>query len=132
MGIDEIYKALVGTNNLVVVGSALAAILVFISWKLSLFTPNKKEKLESKIDGAKEDLLNNLHDSYERQFELTNNRITAMDARILAQGDMIHRQQVRLTRLQVLVIQLKGHLQNSGVEIPLHLEKEIITLTEEQ
>lgn len=130
MGMTEIYDFLVKTNNLVVIGSALAAGLIFLAWKLSMFTP--KEKLGSKVEDAQGDLVDGLHASYERQFDLLNSRITAMDTRILTQGDLIHRQQVRLTRLQVLIIQMKALLQAQGTPLPAYIQAEITALIESE
>ena len=127
----DIWKNLQAGNNLFIVVSALTAVLAFIAWKLSLFTPKKHQKLDDAVTDVKIDQVDGLHDSYERQLVSLTERVNVLSKKSDEMSNTIHKQQIRLTRLQVLVIQLKGLLVAKGVEIPPYISAEIAALVEE-
>jgi hypothetical protein len=98
------------SNSAVGWGSAIAAALIGAAVYLpKIFNTIKSDR----IDG-------NVLDRIKRHEE----RMDKMDK-------TIHRQQVRLTRLQVLVIQMNGLLAQNGVAVPEFMQAEIRELTAE-
>jgi len=58
-------------------------------------------------------------------------RLMAHENRMNRMDTVIHAQQIKITRLLVLVIQLEGLLENNGVVIPPHLRQDIRHLVNE-
>ena len=130
--IADTWRGLQAGNNLFVVVTALTLILGFIAWKLSLFTPGKRKQLEDAVQEVRIDQVDGLHDSYERQLNSLTARVGDLSRKMDEMSDTIHKQQIKLTRLQVLVIQLKGLLMVKGIGIPAGISDEIKALVEEE
>lgn len=58
-------------------------------------------------------------------------RLLAHEKRMNEMDLLIHKQQVKVTRLVVLVTHMNGLLVQNGVEIPTKIEAEIMELTED-
>jgi hypothetical protein len=58
-------------------------------------------------------------------------RLLAHEKRMNEMDSLIHKQQVKVTRLVVLVTHLNGLLTTNGIQIPEKIEKEITDLTED-
>lgn len=118
-------------------GSTLSVItlfvvaLLFLAYKLSLFKTNKERLSDTVIDASSE-MVANLRASYDNQYSLLLNRITAMDATILELRDVWHKSQVRNTRQQVLLIQFKGLCADKAIELPKYMADELADLLGEQ
>ena len=114
-------------------GSTLSVItlfvvaLLFLAYKLSLFKTNKERLSDTVIDASSE-MVANLRASYDNQYSLLLNRITAMDATILELRDVGHKSQVRNTRQQVLLIQFKGLCADKAIELPKYMADELADL----
>lgn len=59
-------------------------------------------------------------------------RLSALEIKAAAQDAKIHRQAVRITKLVVLVIELKGLIDRTGVPIPSDLKAKIQELTKDE
>lgn len=127
----SIWKSLVEGNNLVVISALGTAILAFIAYQLpKLRGQHKRQDLEDSATTVQIGMVNGLHHSYEAQLKSLVDRVTAMDQRITSMDSIIHDQAVRLTKLQMLVIQLNSLLAANGVKIPDYMVEEIKQLIE--
>ena len=107
-------------NDLLSIGTAVALALTGIATQLpKIIAAMKRDKVEWAIS-------QNQHDSV----DAINLRMLKHEARMNEMDETIRKQQIKVTRLQVLVIQLKGHLQANGVDIPAQVESEIKELVE--
>ena len=116
---DTLIEFLVALSKIPAIGPALVFFSILVM--LAVFGPRfMNSRKEDQVEG---NVLNQLQQMTE-QMESLRNRVNGMDA-------MIHRQQIRLTRLQVLVIQMNGLLVSNGIKMPDYMQAELKELTED-
>ena len=97
-------------------GTIGAAIVALGAAVLAFFNYFPKFKNGMRSDGIDGQIMS--------RFERHENRMNGMDLRL-------HRQQVKITRLQVLIIQMEGLLVANGVKVPENVKTEIRELLDD-
>lgn len=148
-----LMEALLKANSVVIVGTAILAVLVYIAWRL--IPKLLKPKLEDAVDYAKVELVTEMHTHYHVQLDVLTKRITEQadayaareveankrgktrDDRIMRletgmdlMSGTIHKQQVRITRFIAVFIQLEAHL--TSPPVPQRLLDELSELIKDE
>lgn len=114
------------TSDLITVGTSLAGVLIaIIVWGPKVMAAIRRDKLDGVVASTQTDMVNGIHLSYTEQLRALTARVTEMDAHIRRTDLMVHKQRVKLTRLQVSLIHLQGLLTLNGIEVPPHIRAEI-------
>lgn len=117
-------------NDLLTIGTALAAAIITIATIIPRILANlKRDKLDSKVAGTQMDVVDGLQTSYEKHIDALDDRMGKMEERIDAMDLTIHNQAIKITRLIVVVIHMRGLLQSASVPIPANIQEEIDILT---
>ena len=117
-------------NDLLSIGTALAAAVITIAAIIPRILANlKRDKLDGMVAGTQMNIVDGIQNSYEKQIETMDERMTKMEDRIDAMDLTIHNQAIKITRLIVVVIHMRGLLQSASVPIPANIQEEIDILT---
>ena len=114
------------TSDLITIGTTLAGVLIaIIIWGPKLMSAVRRDKLDGVVAATQTDMVNGIHLSYTEQLRSLTLRVTEMDAHIRRTDLMVHKQRIKLTRLQVSLIHLQSLLTLNGIEVPPHIRSEI-------
>lgn len=114
------------TSDLITIGTSFAGVLVaIIVWGPKLLAAVRRDKLDGVVAATQTDMVNGIHLSYTEQLRTLTVRVTEMDAHIRRTDLMVHKQRIKLTRLQVSLIHLQSLLTLNGIEVPAHIRSEI-------
>lgn len=117
-------------NDLLTIGTALAAAIITIATIIPRILANlKRDNLDGKFAGTQMDIVDGLQTSYEKQIELLDDRMIKMEERVDSMDMTIHTQAIKITRLIVVVIHMRGLLVSNSVPIPENIQTEIDLLT---
>ena len=117
-------------NDLLTIGTALAAAIITIATIIPRILANlKRDNLDGKFAGTQMDIVDGLQTSYEKQIELLDDRMIKMEERVDSMDMTIHTQAIKITRLIVVVIHMRGLLVSNAVPIPENIQTEIDLLT---
>ena len=115
MNSDDVGKLVAGTV------AALAGIAAF--WPK--FRKNvARDNLDTEVAKGQTDMVDTMHESYEKQIKSVLTRLTNAESRIEEMNTTIHRQQVRLTITSSLMHYYKSQLVLSGTKIAPHILSE--------
>lgn len=119
--------------DLVTLGTGLAtAVIVFATLLPKIMAGLKRDKLDTKVATTQISQVDGIQNTYEKQVHSLSDRLCKMEARVSAMDETIHFQAVKVTRLIVVVIQLKSIMTEYSVPFPDHLKEEIDRLTKPQ
>lgn len=116
-----------------VVAGALFAAIPHIS---KLFSAFRQHKLEEAVGRTQLDIVDGLQESLERQFKSQEARfaqqqawMSAADIRMQQMDHQLHAQTLKVTRLVMLVIQLRATMAQQGIFPDPRVQREIDSLT---
>ena len=117
---DSVIDFLVAISKIPVIGPGLLffAVLVLIAvFGPRLMNSRKEDQVESNVL---------------EQLKQMSAQMVTVNVRVNELDNMVHKQQVRLTRLQVLVIQMNGLLVGNGIQMPDYMKAELKELTDDE
>lgn len=121
------------TNDLLAIGTSVAAAIISLATILpKLLTGFKKDKLEGAVATTQHKMVDGIQNSYEKQLSSLTERYNKLDLKVDSMDETIHTQAVKLTRLVVVLIHVKGLLEEHEVPVPPHMQAEIDSLLPEQ
>lgn len=100
------------------------AIFAFLAWKFNLLRPTSS-KTADKVIEANTEMVEQLRASYERHFAGLMARIQAMDTKLLANSDELHRHAVLRTRMMVVLVHVKGLIDTDAITVSEYINAEI-------
>lgn len=116
--------------DLVTLGTGLAsAVVIFATLLPKLMASLKRDRLDTKFASTQMEMVDGIQNSYEKQIQSLTERLNRMELRVNEMDETIHFQAVKVTRLIVVVIQLKSIMTEYAVPIPDHIKEEIDKLT---
>jgi hypothetical protein len=116
--------------DLITIGTGLAtAVTTFAVFLPKIMAGLKRDQFDFKATTTQANMVDNIYHIYEKQITTLSDRLTKMELRVNEMDETIHVQAMKITRLIVVVIQLKSLLENSSVPLPEHLREEIDRLT---
>ena len=108
------------------VGAGIAGVLALVFTLQKLMTFWKRERVDQ--NGA--DAIATQFSALQTAIKQHADELAQLRARVGAMDQTIHKQQKTITRLEMLVIHLKGLLAGSGIPIPPSIQREIVDLVE--
>lgn len=117
-------------NDLLSIGTALAAAIITIAAIIPrILASLKRDKLDEKVAETQMGIVDGIQTSYEKQIDTLDDRMAKMEERIDAMDLTIHNQAIKITRLIVVVIHMRGLLVSNSIPIPANIQEEIDFLT---
>lgn len=117
------------TNDLLALGTAVAAAIVSLAALIpKLLAGFKKDKLDGVVATTQQSMVDGIKATYDSQIATITERLNVVDAKANDMEDKLRAQSVTVTRLMVLVLKLKGLLEQNSIAIPLPIQKEIDVL----
>jgi hypothetical protein len=116
--------------DLVTIATGLAGSVIVLSSLLpKIMASLKRDKLDATVATTQISQVDGIQSTYEKQIHSLYDRLNKMELRVNEMDETIHFQAVKVTRLIVVVIQLKSIMTEYAVPIPEHLKEEIDRLT---
>lgn len=116
--------------DLLAIGTTIATALMAIATVLPKLIANfKKDKLDGTVASVQRTQVDGIQHSYEQQLTNLIGRFAKMELKVDAMENTIHMQSIKVTRLIVVVIHMRGLLASHSVPIPEHIKAEIDLLT---
>lgn len=110
------------------IGGGVAALLTLVFTLQRLMTFWKKER----VDQSNADAVNAQFRALQESIIQHTKELESLRATVNIMDRTIHRQQKTITRLEVLVLQMKGLMAGAGVMIPPMMQREIDDLVKDQ
>lgn len=116
--------------DLITLGTGLAtAVVLFATLLPKIMAGLKRDRLDATVAQTQMVMVDGIQNSYQKQISNLTARLNRMELRVNEMDETIHFQAVKVTRLIVVVIQLKSIMTEYSVPIPIHIQEEINTLT---
>lgn len=118
-------------TDLLALGTALAAAIISLATLLpKLLATFKKDKLEGAVASTQHSMVDGIQHTYEKQLATLWERFNKLEDKVATMDLTIHSQAIKVTRLTVVVIQVRGLLEDHDVPIPHHIKVEMDALLE--
>jgi hypothetical protein len=104
------------------IAGSLVSGALFLPKLLAMF---KRDKLDGTMSSTQQALVGDIQTSYEKQNVIRDERMRKLEEKVEAMDQLIHTQAVKITRLIVVIIHMRGLLNTHTVPVPDHIQAEI-------
>ena len=116
--------------DLVTLGTGIAsAVVVFATLLPKIMAGLKRDKLDATVATTQISQVDGIQSTYEKQILSLTDRLSKMESRMNEMDKIIHDQAIKVTKLIIVVIQLKSIITSAHIVIPQELLDEIDLLT---
>jgi hypothetical protein len=118
------------SGELLAIGTALAGALLSLAAFLPKLLANlKKDNLAGSMAATQQDMVEGMQETFQKELTAQSERLRKLEAKVAHMEETIHSQAIKITRLIVVIIHMRGLLEDYNVPVPPHIQSEIDQLT---